>query len=357
MGVKYQVVQWNRTKIIYDVCLLIGAGLYLAIFMVIGLQAHESGNVADPVILLIRALGTLAFAMLTIILAIGPLARMTPRFLPLLYNRRHFGVLTFLVASAHFGLSLMWYHGAGELNPLVSIFISGQEAVPLGGIPFEVYGLIAFVILAVMAFTSHDFWLHNLSASTWKFIHMTVYFAYGLLVFHIVLGALLTERSWLYPILTGSALGGISILHLLAGRHESSIDNAPVKMQNEGWVRVGRVDEIPMARAKTVMVRGGDRVAVFRDGNTFRAVTNVCKHQGGPLGEGKILDGCVTCPWHGFQFKLVDGVAPAPYTEKIATYNVKLEDGFIFVFHKPNALGEKSDGITLGSGTSFEEGA
>ena len=39
--------------------------------------------------------------MLTIILSIGPLARLDRRFLPLLYNRRHFGVLTFFVALLH----------------------------------------------------------------------------------------------------------------------------------------------------------------------------------------------------------------------------------------------------------------
>ena len=52
----------------------------------------------------IRAFGTCAFVMLTAILWIGPLARLDRRFLPLLYNRRHFGVLTFLVALVHVAL-------------------------------------------------------------------------------------------------------------------------------------------------------------------------------------------------------------------------------------------------------------
>ena len=47
--------------------------------------------------------------MLTMILSIGPLARLDRRFLPLLYNRRHFGVLTFLVAALHVCLMLDWY--------------------------------------------------------------------------------------------------------------------------------------------------------------------------------------------------------------------------------------------------------
>ena len=47
---------------------------------------------------LIRALGTCALLLLHVILAIGPLARLDRRFLPLLYNRRHLGVTMFLLA-------------------------------------------------------------------------------------------------------------------------------------------------------------------------------------------------------------------------------------------------------------------
>jgi nitrite reductase/ring-hydroxylating ferredoxin subunit len=75
---------------------------------------------------------------------------------------------------------------------------------------------------------------------------------------------------------------------------------------------------------------------VFRDGEQIGALTNLCAHQNGPLGEGRIIDGCVTCPWHGFQYKLHDGCAPAPFTEKLATYPVRLKDGIVEVF--PNAL-------------------
>ncbi len=34
----------------------------------------------------------------------------------------------------------------------------------------------------------------------------------------------------------------------------------------------------------------------------FPPISNVCQHQNGPLGEGEIIDGCITCPWHGFQY-------------------------------------------------------
>ena len=56
-------------------------------------------------------------------------------------------------------------------------------------------GVLALLILFVMAATSHDFWLHNLSAPVWKRIHMLVYLAYALLVAHVVLGALQSDTQ------------------------------------------------------------------------------------------------------------------------------------------------------------------
>ena len=347
MSEKYQIVQWNQAKLYYDAVLLVGIAIYLSAFMLIGLQPHESGNIADPVVLLIRGLGSLAFLMLTLILLIGPLARMSPRILPFLYNRRHFGVVTFLVASAHFGLSLMWYHGGGPLNPLVSLFISGQSGVPFEGVPFELFGLAAWLILAVMVVTSHDYWLNTLSARVWKAVHMAVYLAYALVVFHIVLGALLTEKSWAYPLLIVIAFGLVASAHYLAARHEMNIDTKPVRLQNEGWIKVGRLAEIPMLRAKIIVLPTGERVGVFRDQDIVGAITNVCRHQGGPLGEGKIVDGCVTCPWHGWQYKLEDGVSPPPFQEQVATYNLKLEDDLIYVHSQENPLGQKSETLRL----------
>ena len=66
---------------------------------------------------------------------------------------------------------------------------------------------------------------------------------------------------------------------------------------------------------------------MFRDGTQIGALTNVCAHQNGPIGEGRIINGCVTCPWHGYEYRLEDGCAPPPFTEKLATYRVRLRDG------------------------------
>ena len=79
----------------------------------------------------------------------------------------------------------------------------------------------------------------------------------------------------------------------------------------------------------------GERIAVFRDGAQIGALSNLCAHQNGPIGEGRIIDGCVTCPWHGYQYRLADGCAPPPFTEKLATYRVRITDGVVEVDPRP----------------------
>ncbi|MEM9617317.1 MAG: Rieske 2Fe-2S domain-containing protein [Pseudomonadota bacterium] len=342
MAHEYKAIQWNGNKIAYDLYLLVAIAAFIAIFMVVGLATHESGHTADPVVLLIRALGTAAFALLTVVLAIGPLARMNKRFLTMLYNRRHLGVITFVVASAHFGLALLWYHGGGPLNPFVSLFVSNSQYDSIPGFPFEVLGFAAFLIMLVMAATSHDFWLNNLSAPVWKTIHMLVYPAYALLVTHIVLGALMTEKSMVYPLLTATAFLGVSGLHIVSGLREWGADSGMKRLKVKGWIEICAPDDIAENRAVIAPLPKGDRVAVFRYDNKISAVTNACRHQSGPLGEGRVVDGCITCPWHGWQYRPDDGVSPPPFTEKIATYNVKIEGGRIFVDPKPNKPGVKT---------------
>ena len=92
---------------------------------------------------------------------------------------------------------------------------------------------------------------------------------------------------------------------------------------------------IPDKCARIVTAPGGERIAVFRDGDQIGALTNLCAHQNGPIGEGRIIDGCVTCPWHGYQYRLADGCAPPPFTEKLATYRVRIRGGVVEVDPRP----------------------
>lgn len=339
MSHDYKAIQWTPFKTAYDLVLLAGVAVFLAAYVGATLIATPAGQSPSEIQILIRAFGAAAFALLTVILLIGPLARLSPRFLPLLYNRRHLGVTCFLLALVHAGLVILWYHGFSDISPLVSLLVSNPRYTSIQGFPFESLGLAALLILFLLAATSHDFWNTNLGPGVWKAIHMSVYVAYALLVAHVMLGVVQAEKNLAYASVVGFGALLVACLHLYAGRRESDRDSAIAKPEPEGWLRVCAAADIPDGRAHIVTPPHGERIAVFRDGQNIHAVSNVCRHQGGPLGEGRILDGCVTCPWHGFQYRVADGCAPPPYSEKIATYRTRLIDGVVFVHPEPAAPG------------------
>ncbi len=339
MSVQYTAVKWNRNKRIYDAVLLSTVTLYLVLFWLISKLWWTGSSALSDEVLLIRASGTCAFLLLHVVLCIGPLARLDRRFLPLLYNRRHLGVTTFLLGLLHGGLTIGYYHGFGQHQPLVSLLTSNTNYGSWIAFPFEALGVFALIILFLMAATSHDFWLKNLSPGVWKGLHMLVYPAYALLVLHVALGALQAEASRVYPILLSFGVTTVTALHLATGWRERARDTqgpaAGSGFPSETWIDVGSVDEIPNHRAKIVCWAGHERIAVFRYDGQVSAVTNVCAHQGGPLGEGQIRDGCITCPWHGWEYRPQDGQAPPPFTEKIRTYRVRLQKGRLLVNPQP----------------------
>ncbi|MEM9225289.1 MAG: Rieske 2Fe-2S domain-containing protein [Pseudomonadota bacterium] len=332
----YKAVQWTPFKKRFDLWMLGGIAGYLVVFVAVSLASPPDGEAFTPIQILMRATGTLAFLMLTFILCIGPLARLTDRFKPFLYNRRHLGVATFIIALIHAALVLLWYHGFSDVNPLVSLFVSNPRYDSLAGFPFESLGFVALLIMFLMAATSHDFYNANLGPGLWKALHMGVYIAYGLLVAHIALGAIQFEKNPLY--VTALCAGSLSVagLHVFTGLASLRPAN---RAALEGWLKVADIAEMQDSRAKIVRPVSGEAIAVFLDGDQVSAVSNICRHQGGPLGEGKIVDGCITCPWHGFQYRMEDGQSPPPFTEKIATYETRIVDGTVYVNPQPNAPG------------------
>jgi nitrite reductase/ring-hydroxylating ferredoxin subunit/DMSO/TMAO reductase YedYZ heme-binding membrane subunit len=340
MSVGYQAVGWNRQKRIYDGLIVTGVLLYLLLFIGVGAVVRPE---ATAEALLIRAFGTAAFLLLHVVLSIGPLCRLDPRFLPLLYNRRHLGVTTFLLGAVHGLFSLVQFHALGDVNPLVSLLSSNTRFDSLPQFPFQILGLLALLVLFFMAATSHDFWLKNFSPPVWKALHMLVYVAYGLLVLHVTLGVLQAETSpWLASVL-GLGLAWVLGLHLVAGFRERRLDASPAgAAADDGYIDVCAVDEIPESRARIACV-GGERVAIFHHEGRVSAVSNVCRHQNGPLGEGKIVDGCITCPWHGYQYDPATGKSPPPFTEQVPTFNVRVREGRVLLDPRPDGSGDRND--------------
>jgi len=361
MTLQYRAVGWNRNKRRYDLALAVGLLGYLLLFGIVGTLRHPFAPLETH---FIRATGSAAFILLHVVLLIGPLCRLDRRWLPLLYNRRHLGVCMFLVALLHGGFTLLYFHGAGDTNPFVSLFTANSRWDSLAHFPFEPLGALALLVLFFMAATSHDFWLANLTAPVWKALHMLVYAAYALVVLHVLLGALQSEtHPWLAAV---TALGAAAVLvaHGAAAAREAPRDaptgagaaappaadagvgagsraTAPAR-----WVDVGAADDIPDGRALTAMV-AGERVAVFRYGDRLSAVSSVCQHQNGPLGEGRVIDGCITCPWHGYQYLPDCGRSPEPFTERIPTFALRVVDGRVQVDGRPLPAGTRVEPVHL----------
>lgn len=336
MGLDYKLVLWNSHKKTYDKIIVFSMLLYIILFAAVTLIFNSETSIET---LIIRAFGSLAIIMLHIILIIGPLSRLNSNILPILYNRRHLGVSMFIAALIHGGFSIFQFHALGDTNPIYSLFTSNMDYGSLTNFPFQVLGFLALLILFAMAATSHDFFLANLTAKIWKRLHMMVYFAYALIIAHVFLGAFQQETS----ILTISvlAIGFVIIcsLHLASALKERKLDHTKIE-EKEGWLKICNISEIEENRAKIFTV-DNERVAVFKYDGKLSAIHNVCKHQGGPLGEGKIIDGCITCPWHGYQYLPHNGQSPPPYTEKVATYQLKLEDDIVYI--NPKALEEGTE--------------
>lgn len=335
MAVTYKAIGWNAHKRAYDRLVLGLMAAFLLVFIGLNLLLFPS---ISPETLIIRATASLAFLMLHLILAIGPLARLDKRFLPLLYNRRHLGVSMFLLAAVHGLFSIVQFHALGNLPALSSLFLSNLHYGSLVRFPFQTLGFFALLILFLMAATSHDFWLHQLSPRVWKALHMLVYVAYALIVMHVMLGVVQVEAS---PVIVGAlGIGLLSLLglHLAAGHRQRRLDRQQQRAQEDGFYKLCGVEEIPESCAKMALIEG-ENIAVFKHGQQLSAVNNACKHQNGPLGEGKIVNGCIVCPWHGYEYRPEDGCSPPPFQEKVATYDLRVVDGKVWVNPTPHPEG------------------
>ncbi|MEM7547387.1 MAG: Rieske 2Fe-2S domain-containing protein [Pseudomonadota bacterium] len=334
MSVKYVPVQWNPFKYWYNLVLALGVGIYLYIFVelapgILGYQPPINGQVHNA-----RAFGSCAFFMLTVILMMGPLARLDRRFLPLLYNRRHFGVMTLFVALTHAGFIIDWYFAFSQSDKIAALLFSNISYDQVLGFPFEIFGVFALLCFAILATTSHDFWLSFLTPRIWKGLHYLIYPAYLAVVAHITLGVGQDFENMTFPYIAWVLALIVAGLHVAAWLREADPDAAMGE-----WEGICAVGDIAEGRAKIARLSTGDRVAVFRNNDRLSAISNACAHQNGPLGEGRIIDGCVTCPWHGFQYNVEDGCSPAPFTEKVPTYRLRISEGQVEVDTKANPPG------------------
>ncbi len=94
------------------------------------------------------------------------------------------------------------------------------------------------------------------------------------------------------------------------------------------WIALDLDTAIELADGVPGRARAGvESLLIVRQGATIHALHEKCAHAGGPLSEGRLVDGCIECPWHGSRFRLADGRAqrgPTVYDQP--RYEIRLVD-------------------------------
>jgi nitrite reductase/ring-hydroxylating ferredoxin subunit/uncharacterized membrane protein len=117
-------------------------------------------------------------------------------------------------------------------------------------------------------------------------------------------------------------LGGFLGGHLTYGTGVG-VDTTAFQTGPEEWTDLIAADELAEGRLVGADVEGVHLLLV-RDGGQVRALAARCTHRGGPLDEGEISEGCVTCPWHGSRFDLASGdVVRGPAAQPQPVYEVR----------------------------------
>ena len=93
------------------------------------------------------------------------------------------------------------------------------------------------------------------------------------------------------------------------------------------YVKVGKIEDFVDGKGSEVLV-GARRIAVFRDGEDFRAIKNICPHEGELLHRCAPREGAAVCVGHGWRFDLKTGMCTkGPADSRVAVYPARVNDG------------------------------
>jgi nitrite reductase/ring-hydroxylating ferredoxin subunit len=126
-----------------------------------------------------------------------------------------------------------------------------------------------------------------------------------------------------------SGLAGGHISFRLAGgaNHAEPVPH----LVEPGWQHLMRSADLPVGKPVRQLLGEVPVVAVRAD-DTVYVLADRCSHMSGPLSDGGLADGCLTCPWHGSVFRLADGsVARGPATAPQPAFQAREVGGAIQV--------------------------
>jgi nitrite reductase/ring-hydroxylating ferredoxin subunit/uncharacterized membrane protein len=126
-------------------------------------------------------------------------------------------------------------------------------------------------------------------------------------------------------VLTASGyLGGHLSFADGVGVDETAFEDPP-----QDWTPALREADLPEGESRYAEV-GGVGVLVARHEGRVYALSNRCAHRGGPLDEGELSGGCVTCPRHGSTYRLADGgIVRGPTAYPQPVWQARVHNGVI----------------------------
>jgi nitrite reductase/ring-hydroxylating ferredoxin subunit/uncharacterized membrane protein len=114
-------------------------------------------------------------------------------------------------------------------------------------------------------------------------------------------------------------LGNMVSRHAFRGAGTKWIALEPAEVGADGQIPEGRPIKAKLGINQLVLVRQGERILALHD---------VCAHAGGPLNEGRLVDGAIECPWHASRYRMTDGaVLQGPSVYDQPAYEVRARDG------------------------------
>lgn len=106
--------------------------------------------------------------------------------------------------------------------------------------------------------------------------------------------------------------------------------------QNPDWCDVGSAAELAGRELQEVLLNGRTKIALTWRAGAFHAVSGVCNHVAGPLGQGRLDGDYLVCPWHGYKFHHATGEGEPGYeADRVPRHDVKIENGRLLVSAKP----------------------
>ena len=89
--------------------------------------------------------------------------------------------------------------------------------------------------------------------------------------------------------------------------------------------------DIPPGKSITISLPSGREILLFNLEGNIHALDNACPHMGGPLSEGDRDGECITCPWHGWQFKIQNGTNTTGLGDDAVSVKVLIKDGKVYL--------------------------